>query len=236
MRNMYKFCLGTTVLPVAPSKLTVKINGQNKTMTLINDTEISILKSPGLTDISFDCLLPQSKYSFAEYQNGFQPAEFYLNIFEQLKLQKTGFAFFVLRSRPNGEKLFSTSMMVSLEEYQIVEDAEKYGLDVCVEVKLKQRGFAQTKEMELYEEVQHNGSTVTMGVMINHRASDKSIQKTYTVQPGDALYTIAKAVYGDAEKYVDIYEANKGLIDRANDGTDETKYMIHPGQVLTIPS
>ena len=224
------------ILPVTPSKLTLKIKGNNQTLNLINDGEINILKSPGLTDISYECLLPQSKYPFAKYFNGFKSATYYLDLFEQLKIEKKAFPFIVIRERPNGNHLFDTNMKVSLESYQIIEDAEKYGLDVGVSIELKQYKDYATKEMELYQETQHNGSVITMGVMIHHRESDKSIVKTYTVQLGDALYTIAKAVYGDAEKYVDIYEANKTMIDAANDGTEATKYWIHPGQVLTIPT
>lgn len=231
----YEVYMNGVLLPVTPSKITTKINGKNKTISLINEGEINILKTPGLTDISFECMLPQSKYPFAKYPGGFKMATYYLDEFEQLKVNKKKFPFIVIRSRPNGKQLFDTNMKVSLESYQIIEDAEKYGLDVGVSIELKQYKDYATKEMEIYQETQHNGSVVAMGVMIHHRESDKSIVKTYTVQLGDALYTIAKAVYGDAEKYVDIYEANKTMIDAANDGTEATKYWIHPGQVLTIP-
>lgn len=232
----YEFYINGVMLPVTPSKLTLKINGSNKTMNLINDGEINILKSPGLTDISFTCMLPQNRYPFAKYQGGFKKPTYYLELFEALKISRKPFSFIVIREKPNDKHLFDTNIKVGIEDYQIVEDAEEYGFDVGVDVKLKQWKNYGTKEIELYQETQHNGSTVTMGVLIQHRESDKSIVKKYTVQLGDALYTIARAVYGDGEKYVDIYEANKTLIDNANRGTGQTKYMIYPGQVLTIPS
>ena len=47
----YYFYLGKTLLPVAPQKLQLKIKGANKTYTLINDGEINVLKTPGLTDM-----------------------------------------------------------------------------------------------------------------------------------------------------------------------------------------
>lgn len=49
----------------------------------------------------------------------------------------------------------------------------------------------------------------------------------YTVQPGDTLSKISKEVYGDANKYHTIFEANKPML------TDPDK--IYPGQVLVIP-
>ncbi len=52
--------------------------------------------------------------------------------------------------------------------------------------------------------------------------------KTYTVQAGDTLSKIAKQFYGDANKYMKIFEANKDKLKDPN--------MIKVGQVLNIPS
>ena len=50
----YHFYLGNMLLPIAPEKFTLKINNANQTYTLINEGEINVLKTPGLTDIEFD--------------------------------------------------------------------------------------------------------------------------------------------------------------------------------------
>ena len=47
----YHFYLGNMLLPIAPEKFTLKINNANQTYTLINEGEINVLKTPGLTDI-----------------------------------------------------------------------------------------------------------------------------------------------------------------------------------------
>lgn len=49
----------------------------------------------------------------------------------------------------------------------------------------------------------------------------------YTVQSGDSLSKIAKAHYGDAMKYMVIFEANTPMLKDPN--------KIYPGQVLRIP-
>jgi nucleoid-associated protein YgaU len=49
----------------------------------------------------------------------------------------------------------------------------------------------------------------------------------YEVQTGDSLSKIAKSVYGDANAYMRIFEANKPML------TDPNK--IYPGQQLRIP-
>ena len=57
--------------------------------------------------------------------------------------------------------------------------------------------------------------------------SAASAERTYTVKAGDTLSKIAKERLGDANAYMEIFNANKGLL------TDPNK--IKPGQVLTIP-
>ena len=61
----YHFYLGNMLLPIAPEKFTLKINNANQTYTLINEGEINVLKTPGLTDIEFDARIPNVEYAFA---------------------------------------------------------------------------------------------------------------------------------------------------------------------------
>ena len=62
----YKLYMAGTLMPITPSKVTVKINNQNKTMTLINGEEINILKAAGLSDVSFELVLPPSVLSLQQ--------------------------------------------------------------------------------------------------------------------------------------------------------------------------
>jgi nucleoid-associated protein YgaU len=52
--------------------------------------------------------------------------------------------------------------------------------------------------------------------------------RSYTVVKGDSLSRIAKSLYGNANKWRKIYDANKAVIGNNPD-------LIKPGQVLTIP-
>ncbi len=49
----------------------------------------------------------------------------------------------------------------------------------------------------------------------------------YTVEKGDTLGAIAKRHYGDANRYPEIFEANRPMLKDPN--------LIYPGQVLRIP-
>jgi nucleoid-associated protein YgaU len=51
--------------------------------------------------------------------------------------------------------------------------------------------------------------------------------KTYEVQPGDSLSKIAKRVYGNANDWPKIFEANRDQIKNPD--------LIHPGQKLKLP-
>ena len=114
----YEFYFDKTPLPVAPSKLQLKIGSSNKTYTLINDGEINVLKSPKLTEITLDVMIPSVKHSFAVYKNNvFKPPSYFLELFEKYKTEKKPFQFIVNRTFPNGSFLFGTNMKVSLEDY-----------------------------------------------------------------------------------------------------------------------
>jgi nucleoid-associated protein YgaU len=58
-------------------------------------------------------------------------------------------------------------------------------------------------------------------------ASSAPAPRTYTVQPGDSLSKISKQFYGDANKYMKIFEANKDKL------SDPDK--IKAGMDLLIP-
>ena len=148
MKSGYDFYLKKCLLPVTPQKLEIKINNANDTVTLINEGEINILKTAALTDIEFECEIPQVKQPYAVYKSGFQGASYFLDYFEGLKTSKQPFQFLVSRTMPNGKVLFSTNIKVSMEDYKITEDA-KNGFDLKVKISLKQYREYSTKTVNI---------------------------------------------------------------------------------------
>ena len=222
----YDFYMDAMLLPVAPSKLSISIDNKNKTMVLINEGEINVLKKAGLTDISFTALLPQTKYPFAVYKNGFQKADAFLDKLEQLKTSQKPFQFIVSRTYPNGKLLFDTNIKVSLEDYKILEDT-KNGFDVNVEIKLKQYRDYGTKTVNVTIKQSKPVATVQNTRPAETSPAPKVTPKTHKVVKGDTLWGIAKKYYGDGSKYTKILEANKGVLTNPN--------VIYPGQVLALP-
>ena len=198
----YYFYMDDVLLPVTPGALQLKINNNNKTITLINEGEINILKNAGLTDISFDALLPNFNYPFNNQDT--QAIDIYLEKLEKLKTSKKPFIFSVSRVKPNGDYMYDTSMQVSLEDYTIKEDADKYGFDAMVSVKLKQ--YKEYKTKTLSTKTDSQGKTVA--TVTQNRASTKEVPKTYTVKQGDTLWGIAKKNFNDGSKYKDLAKLN----------------------------
>ena len=223
---MYSFYIDKVLLPVAPSKLTVKIDNKNKTMVLINGGEINILKTSGLTDINFDFLLPNVKYPFSKYKsNKFRDADYYLKKLETLKKSNMPFRFMVVREMQSGKELFDTNMRVSIEDYTISEDASN-GVDITVSIKLKQYKDYGTKTVIIIEPIVVNAivQTVTMAPPVAARVVESTPPQTYTVVSGDCLWNICKQYLGDGNKCWDIATLNG--ISNPN--------LIYPGQVISL--
>lgn len=206
---MYEFYFDKVLLPVTPEKVTMKIGGADKTYTLMNEGEISILKSPKLTDVEFDLLLPNTKYPFAVYPTSqFVPAVYYLDLIKAYKQDKTPFQFKITRIFPNGKAIFDTDMKVSLESYTIKESADN-GYDVTVSVKLKQyRDFA-TKTCAVKTDSGKTTAAVTQNRPVSNNApTTAGKEKVVTVKKGDNLWNICKTHLGDGSLYKAVAKDN----------------------------
>lgn len=201
---MYALYMSGVRLPVAPSQIEYKINNQNKTVDLLGIGEVNRIKSPGLTQITFEVLIPHKQYPFAIYPDGFKNQEYYLKLFSILKNDKRPFEFLVVRDKDKSKEIRDLPIMVSLESYTIIEDASN-AFDLLIKIELKEykaynTGFVVDSRNEHFQE--------------NH--------KSYTVQDGDTLWGICKKFLGDGTAYVKIAKINK--IPNPN--------LIYPGQVI----
>lgn len=224
---MYYFYMDKVLLPIPPSKLQITVNNQNKTINLMNDGEVNVIKPAGLTTIKFDILLPMiTQYPFAMYKNKqFRDASYFLNVFEKLKTDKSVFQFIISRwmyvpystTSTKKENVIKTNMTVTLENYAISEESEN-APDVMVSLELKQyvKYGTVTKEIDTV--------TGTVKKTTKSTASTKSIPNTYMVKKGDTMWAIAKKLLGDGAKCWNLAKLNN--ISNPN--------KIQAGQVLKI--
>ncbi len=140
-----------------------------------------------------------------------------------------------------GQKLFgSKAEAAEVSDEKKAEDLKKnlddLGLDtkdIKVEVtgdKVTLKGNAKDQET-LEKAILQVGNTEGIAEVSSDDVavseSDDSGTTYYTVKKGDILSRISKEVYGDANKYNVIFEANRPML--------KSPDLIYPGQVLRIP-
>lgn len=230
----FYFKIGDEVLtlPITPASFKMTVGSNNKVITLINEGDINIIKSPSLAEFEFEARFPMRKYPYSRDPLNF---EVYLNKFTALMTEKTPFVLNVVRTTPDGRGTWATVRRVTLEDLEVNEDADE-GDDVIVSFQLK--------EYKEYGVVTHKRSTapVTTSTSEKPRATDNKATKpeSYTVRSGDTLWAIAKAKYQNGAKWTVIYEANKSVIEdeakKHGKKSSSNGHWIYPNTKLVIPA
>lgn len=231
---MFYFFLGVIPLPVTPAALTIKTPSMNKTITLINEGEVNLLKSPGLKEISFDFLLPRRKYPWVNYSIASDyTAAAYIPMIQLLKESKVPFPFIVTRMSPDNKPLDFNNITCQIEDYTFDEDAASLGSDVMCRIFLKEYKDFGSKSFSLVDKLVDTAvdaavgvaATAVTAVVTNNRSTaSKTTPKKYTVKKGDTLWNICKKELGDGQKYKEIAKLNKL----------ENPDKIYPGQELRL--
>lgn len=239
MTNGYDFYFkdGSTVLtfPITPGELTLNVGSNNETVTLINEGEINILKSPALTKIEFEARFPMRKYPYSRKVDSFKS---YYDKFKELKEKKKSFRFIVARTTPNGKKTWDTNMLVSLEDFIISESYDE-GDDVLVSFTLKQYREYGVRILKVPTPTAPKKETTSSSKKPRPTEKKEDTSQTYVVKKGDCLWNIAKKFYGSGSKWKTIYNANKTVIEneakKHGKKSSSNGHWIYPGCKLTIP-
>jgi nucleoid-associated protein YgaU len=140
-----------------------------------------------------------------------------------------------------GDKLFKAEEKRELEKAVLITaHIKKFGFDTSdIQVKVDADKVTLMGSIDTVEN--KNRVIVTAGnivgiasvedwLVVKHppvAAPPPQEKQFYTVKKGDYLSKIAKEIYGNANKYNVIFEANKPMLKDPN--------LIYPGQVLVIP-
>lgn len=215
---MYHFFLNTMQLPVPPAKMSIKRNGKNKTINLINEGEASIIKEQGLQEVSFNIRLPNSQYPWANYDNSlkesainfatskigvlnkvmggsfnFKDAKYFLEQIETMKNEKKPVRFIVSRMTSRFRVLFFTNILVTIEDYSIDEDAGKEGTDLVIPIKLREYRPFETKTATIQTDENGNKKLV---VNKPRPADDKVMDNVIKVVKDATIWEAVQAAAG----------------------------------------
>ncbi len=246
MNNGYNFYFkdGSSVLtfPITPPDLKIKVGSNNKTVTLISEGDINILKSPSLIEVEFEARFPMRQYPYARKYADFKS---YYDKFKELKEKKKSFRFIVARTTPNGKRTWDTNLLMALEDFELSESADE-GDDVLVSFKLKQYKEYGVKTVKIKTPAKSTTKKTTKknttSTSKKTRSTDNKTKKakTYTVKRGDCLWNISKKFYGNGAKWKIIYNANKSIIEKTakkyGKKSSSNGHWIYPGTKLTIPA
>lgn len=227
---------GVVTFPITPESITMTLSTKNETKTLISGLDINILKSPELREFQFESRFPTRKYPFSKNPS---PIEDYIQLFERLVTEKKPFTFLISRTGLAYESAKNTKALVSLEKFEIKEDANE-GDDFIISFQLKEyREYGvQFLPRNTNSNTSSTNTTSTSPQPRNNDMKDTS-QQSYTVKDGDCLYTIAKMFYDEGERWTEIYEANKTNIEedakKHGFSSSSNGHWIWAGLELTIP-
>lgn len=216
----YYFFIDTMMLPIPPPKMNIKINNKNKTINLINEGEVNVIKEPGLTEINFDARFPNTRYPFADYDSSladsltdsllgsdsfsFKKADYFLDNFKTAKSTKNPIRLIISRMTPSYMMLFDTNMLVTLEDYHVAEDA-KEGFDAIVPLKFKQYKPYGTKECEVTTD---KDGTQHLSVKQSRPALDKVTPSVYKIRNERSVWEACKSISGGKLNWRDIMSKN----------------------------
>ena len=234
----YYMYIQDVCFPITPGKMTLKIENKNKTVTLINEGEVNLIKTPGLTDIQIDeLILPAiQQYPFANYLNNeFKGPNYYIKKIKAWKKKKDPVKFKLSRTTPDGKDLlWDTNFKVTIEDYEIIEDADNQGMDVKIKLNMKEYRTWGAKKLKKKKK---DTSRFTVGKGIR---DTKEVAKNYTVKKGDTLYNIARKQLNNGSRWKEIYTLNKKTIEatakKHGRKSSSNGHWIYPGTELKLPS
>lgn len=209
---MYMLYIDHVLFPVAPGKIVVETENENRTVELVDGSFVTRPGGRGLKKFSFELMLPMSEYPFAVYEDGFKNGVYFIEELDRIAGANTPVWFDLYRTLPDMNKIYLTNIQVVPNKITIVEDASN-GMDFAAKVELSEYRNVETKLLE---------EKVSKGY--SKRESDLEIPLTYTVQSGDTLWRISKKFFDDGSKYTYLAEINN----------IKNPYTIYVGQVIKL--
>lgn len=205
---MYYFYLDNLQIPIPPKSLDITVSNKNETIDLLQTGEVTIPKPLGLTEYSFEILLPNSKYPFNQsILEKSKKAEYYAKKIVGMKTAGNPVKFTVVRMKPNGEMLSMVTERVTIEELETKEDHD-YGFDVYMSIKLRQWRDYGTKKLVIEENKDGTASASVKTERPTDKVPDKEVKSPNGFNKA-TLQRIVKQQFGDTNNLFKIAALNK---------------------------
>lgn len=215
--------------PVNPGAIKISESGNSKTYDVMGLGEINVLRSPALSEISFEGFFPSfnarkatvggkvvDPFVVASLQ--FEPRK-YVNLIKGWMGSKRPVRFIF-----TGDT-FGINTAVSIENFEWEEVAGSGG-DIEYSIQLKRYVFYAPRKLKL---VQANTTAIASVVDDGtDRANEKEQPKTYTLRSGDNLWKVAKLQLGDGARWKEIQTLNKI--------SDAQLKKLQIGMVIKLPT
>lgn len=182
-------------LPVLPEKLEISEKGNNKTNTLQNIGEVTVINPTSPSKVKLQSFFP---LHYAPY------------VSSMLLLKPKEYVETIQKWRSSGKPIRLTiantampmSMACSIENFVYQEVAGAVG-DIGYTLELKEYRWYKVKKA-IVSQSEENKTELK-----KERPVEKETLKQYIVKEGDTLYAICKAQLGDGNKYKEVAAKNK---------------------------
>lgn len=204
-------------LPVNPASLSVISPFSNTDIDVVNLGEFTIIGDRGLTEYALESFFPRDyNSSYCEYA-GFKTPANIVKLIEKWRDSRRPIRLIVTGTAINA------AVTIRNFEYEI-ERAGEPG-DIYYSLELKKYEFLSLAQKVAVDKP--SLKVVKRAPVVNKDGVTKP-GGTYTVKQNDTLSKIAFAVYGKADRWRDIYAANKKVI-------GANPELTKPGQKLVLP-
>lgn len=181
----------------------------NKKYETVGAGELTVIKDIGLREIYMSVVLPNDlslpfvQQPYVSDAKVVKPIE-YLVKFRDFKLSKKPVQLLVTRILPDGDEIFKTNILLTLEEYTVYEKALENG-DFIVDLIFRE--YKNIDQQLLSVNASSYEASDNSYTQSTNRTS-KDTPSTYTVQKGDTLWMIAKKELNNELLYKDIMSLN----------------------------
>lgn len=182
-------------IPVNPSEIEIKGQGQGNTFNIIKLGEINVIKEPKLTEISFESFFPAQRYPFVVGEVLLPPAR-YVEFIERWKNEKQVVRLIIT----NGA--IDINMLTSIEEFTWREKAGSIG---DIEYKLSLKKYVHYAPKKVIVKATTNQVTVQKK---QTRPDTKPQPKVHVLKSGETLWALAQKYLGNGARWREIANLN----------------------------